>query len=307
MKTKHILIGAMVFASFAARAAEAPQTEPVNGFYDTKNDWFVFEWINPEDGKMQAFYDSSSKVKPTIHTTVSFDRDANVFTYSFQIGNQKGGIQLLQKIFIDHRSAIFGSMTPSSEWDGAEYRNMGVWEYDKSLGSIHGIPAGQTVNGFSFKSKGLPSIVNVEFVGKRRARPSGPSPDDDSEEVLQSFVRVNKGLRAQYPDKFIDTVKQKTIGPVDPPTTFNAATLIQNLIALVNQSRAQNWIDNDGIANSLLAKLNTAASKVTSDPKTAKNVLGAFLSDVQAQNGKHLSSEAYALLYFNGKFLVDHL
>jgi hypothetical protein len=41
--------------------------------------------------------------------------------------------------------------------------------------------------------------------------------------------------------------------------------------------------------------------------KTAKNVLGSFLNDVQAQNGKHLTSEAYALLYFNGKYLVDHL
>lgn len=307
MNTKHILTRTLFLAVLAAPISGWSQTEPVNGYYDSVNDWIVFEWVNPEDGKMRSFFDSSNKVKPTIHTTVSFDQDTNVFTYSFQIGNQKGAVQLLQKIFIDHRSAIFGSMTPSNEWDGAEYRNMGVWEYDKSLGSTHGIPAGQTVNGFSFKSKGLPNIVNVEFVGKRRARPSGPSPDDDSEEVLQSFVRVNKGLRAQYPDKFIDTVKQKTIGPVDPPATFDAASFIKNLIALVNQSRAQNWIDNDGIANSLLAKLSTAGSKVTSDPKTAKNVLGAFLSDVQAQNGKHLSSEAYALLYFNGKYLVDHL
>lgn len=100
----------------------------------------------------------------------------------------------------------------------------------------------------------------------------------------------------------------KGIGPKAPPKVFDASAFIAYLISLKEQSRVEGWIDNDGISNGLGAKLNDAQKKITAgDTKTAKNVLGAFLNDVQAQNGKHLTSEAYALLYFNGKYLADHL
>src|SRR5262249_8983370 len=114
-------------------------------------------------------------------------------------------------------------------------------------------------------------------------------------------------MKAQYPSKFVDAVKQKTVGPVEPPATFNAALAIQNLILLVNQASGQGWIDNPGVTKSFLAKLNNAASKVDSDKATTKNVLGAFISDVSAQNGKHVSSEAYAVLFFNAQYVVNHL
>lgn len=49
--------------------------------------------------------------------------------------------------------------------------------------------------------------------------------------------------------------------------------------------------------------------------KVAKNVLNAFLNDVRATScpdftcpgNKPLTSEAYALLFFNGQFLLDRL
>ncbi|MBI3556058.1 MAG: hypothetical protein HY074_07330 [Deltaproteobacteria bacterium] len=308
MKTMNRLISVLGCGIVLALPVAAwSQQEAVTGSYDSKNDWIVFQWLNATTGKQQATYDSSNKVKPTINTAVAFDQAAGVYTYSFQFGNLAGAAQLLQKIFISHPSAVSGSTTPSSEWDGGEYRNKGIWEYDKSTGTTHGIPAGQSVSGFSFKSKGLPAIVDVSFTGKRRARFNTPSDDYDTQEVQTSFNRVFEAMKAQYPTKFVDAVKQKTVGPVDPPATFNAASAIQNLIALVNQSRAPGWIDNDGIVTSLLAKLNNAASKVGSDKATTKNVLGAFLSDVSAQNGKHLTAEAYALLFFNGQYVVNHL
>lgn len=36
-----------------------------------------------------------------------------------------------------------------------------------------------------------------------------------------------------------------------------------------------------------------------SNNSTVKNILNAFINDVEAQAGKHLTSEAYALLKFN--------
>lgn len=39
----------------------------------------------------------------------------------------------------------------------------------------------------------------------------------------------------------------------------------------------------------------------------AKNILDASLNEVEAQNGKHLTSEAYALLKYNVQYLVERL
>ena len=75
-----------------------------------------------------------------------------------------------------------------------------------------------------------------------------------------------------------------------------------------NTSFSLGWIDHKGIKVSLDAKLDSALKKIKEgDKKAALNILNAFLSDVEAQQGKHLSSEAYALLYFNAKYLIENM
>jgi hypothetical protein len=292
---------------YAASVAWATQ-EAVNGYYDSKNDWIVFEWVNPQTGKQQTVLDSASKVKPVMHANVSFNASTGVYTYSFEVTNLTGAVQSLDNISIQHSTDVFSATSPApqNDWYSTEYQGKGAWSWSK-VGGV-GIAAGQTARGLSFQSKGVPAIVDAWFNGKRRSKFHFPSPDNDTEEVQVSFNRVYNNLKAQYPNKFVNAVHQQTIGPVNPPANFDASVTIQSLISFTNQSRAVGWIDDNGILTSLLAKLNSAKTKLASgDNKTAKNEIGAFLSDVQAQNGKHLTSEAYALLYFNGKFLVDHL
>lgn len=125
------------------------------------------------------------------------------------------------------------------------------------------------------------------------------------------YERLPDTYRENLPKTVALVNKVKWIGKVVAPRTlpkvFDPRAYMTYLIALVDQSRTQGWIDNDGIVNSLLAKLNTAQSKVGVDKATAKKTLNAFMNEVSAQNGKHLTSEAYALLYFNAKYLADHL
>lgn len=100
----------------------------------------------------------------------------------------------------------------------------------------------------------------------------------------------------------------KTVGPKAPPRVFVALNFLNYVISLKDQSFALGWIKDKGIANSLDAKLNDAKKKITAgNSKTAKNVLKAFQNEVRAQQGKKLTSEAYALLYYNAKYLIDHL
>ncbi|WP_339276781.1 Ig-like domain-containing protein [Paenibacillus sp. FSL W8-0426] len=70
--------------------------------------------------------------------------------------------------------------------------------------------------------------------------------------------------------------------------TFSTYADISSLKALVTLFREKSWIDNGGIANSLLKKLDNGNTE-------------AFLHEVQAQSGKHITEEAAAYLLRDGQ------
>ncbi|GGF80793.1 hypothetical protein GCM10010912_27410 [Paenibacillus albidus] len=74
--------------------------------------------------------------------------------------------------------------------------------------------------------------------------------------------------------------------------TFETSTSIYALKSLVTRFTSDHQIDNAGIANSLLKKLE-------------KDNLGSFVKEVHAQNGKHISSEAAAYLVRDAQHLID--
>ena len=112
-----------------------------------------------------------------------------------------------------------------------------------------------------------------------------------------------------YPQMFYyynDSTHQST--PVNVTTIMPVVNLLDTLVSLKHQAVANGWIDNQGVANSLDSKLDNAKSKLEAgDTTAAKNMLNAFVNEVEAQNGKHLTSEAYALLKYNAEYLIDRL
>ena len=73
---------------------------------------------------------------------------------------------------------------------------------------------------------------------------------------------------------------------------FQTTTSIQSLQALVTRFKTAGWIDNAGIANSLQSKL-------------AANDLADFVSEVQAQSGKHISAQAAGYLLRDAQYLLS--
>nr|WP_261306320.1 LamG-like jellyroll fold domain-containing protein [Paenibacillus andongensis] len=74
--------------------------------------------------------------------------------------------------------------------------------------------------------------------------------------------------------------------------TFQTSTSIDALKALITRFTKNNWIDNAGIANSLQKKLD-------------KGNVESFVSEVQAQAGKHVSSEAATYLLRDAQALIN--
>lgn len=67
---------------------------------------------------------------------------------------------------------------------------------------------------------------------------------------------------------------------------------IQALRACVTDAAAMGHIDNQGVANSLLAKLDSAQAALDrAQPQVAVTKLTAFIHEVEAQAGKHIDAE----------------
>ena len=88
---------------------------------------------------------------------------------------------------------------------------------------------------------------------------------------------------------------------------FNIIVTAQSIIADVNQFVSNGSINNQGIANSLLAKLNAALqARNNGNCSAAANIYGAFINEVMAQSGKHISTSAAAILIADAQYLISH-
>jgi hypothetical protein len=127
----------------------------------------------------------------------------------------------------------------------------------------------------------------------------------------------------------------KTVGPVMPPDPILSLTFLDTLLSYVRQSHELGWINNtrdddceadekaeDGIMKNLDKRLTTTRDLIVKDKiGAAKSRLQMFLNKVEklwsrqqkeeAKNRKNpkiiFTSEAYALLKYNGEYLLDHL
>ena len=81
-----------------------------------------------------------------------------------------------------------------------------------------------------------------------------------------------------------------------------------SLSSLVSELLAVGMIDNPGIANSLIGKADAAASQIAQgNAHAAINQLNAFINELGAQNGKHITHEGYSLLNAAALYYISHL
>lgn len=160
---------------------------------------------------------------------------------------------------------------------------------------------GRTLEGFQLTSYGPPGLRLVEI-----------QPDIDTDNLPEEFSDPEK-VR-QLRDNLI--FRTKTIGPKAPPQNFVPLEFLNYLITLLHDSRQLGWIKVEGVHKSLLAKLLQAKRALEKDQtNVARNTLDAFLNEVKATSCREfscpgntpLTSEAYALLFFNGQFLLERL
>jgi hypothetical protein len=229
----------------------------------------------------------------TIRSKVSFQQASGMFRYDYELVNLPTSRQAIDNFeVVTAAPARDEDFTAPQGWGGLPETNQAgpfpaLYSWTPLLGEP--IAPGRSLAGFGFKTAGPPAIIESLTRGEK------PLLD-----VTQAMAPGPSGLD--------DAVKRPIVGPVPPAPTFNLQAEFDRVLALKHEACRLSWITNQGVCNSLNVKLDNARAKaITGQAKAAHNQLRAFLHELEAQRGKHVSEDAYQLLAPNVEFLQSRL
>jgi hypothetical protein len=203
------------------------------------------------------------------------------------------------------RMVPVGVVPPANWTAGLAYddrvppRGLAGWGaiYETSL-----IPPGQSLGDFRLTSYGLPAIRAARVL-----------PFIDVDALPQEYVTS--------PEKagvLRDTLTfwTSTVGPQAPPQTVVPLEFVNYLMTLVHDSERVGWIRESKDARDLLRRLVAAKRRLErNEPAKAARRVEQFMKEVEREACRdftcrrktRLTSEAYAVLFFNARFLLERL
>ncbi len=248
----------------------------------------------------QGTFELRNKIDLTVQAVVNLSGQNLLYGYKYTLHSLPTSEQNLWRFLLISKdtTSVVGLTNPQGWFKVIPHIDKSELELTIDWGSpsAKGTKPGETERDLSFSSKSLPGICTYYAEGYAPPPSFEPGMAPDSIPGYEDLTPYGPGIVGQ------------TIGPVLPPDPFVTVDFVDTLASYKHQAFTLGWINNQGIVNSLDAKLDNAKKHLEKGKITpAINVLQAFINEVEAQNGKKLTNEAYALLKFNAEFLIDQL
>ena len=299
MKNKILLFIGIIFLSVAMVIPVFAQEEKEQITYDPdKGIYFVTYWSQVDSTYYEIPLFPGNESSPDVNATV--DKYNDEFRYSYNVFNGEKAVRELYSFSLKLNSNIFDIESPNFEWsyNKIEWKSLIRWAHTNFESETLGILPGNSVDGFfKYSSNQLPAL-NKAFVSSYWGLGNSP----DAGPIGEIALKVDSLLQST------EHIILKTVGPKDPPDPLIPLDFLEKIIEYKVQSCEIGWIENPGICRSLQANLDNVKRQLEQGrTQTAANNLRALLNEVEAIREQQLSPEAYALLRFNGEYLLDKL
>jgi ABC-2 type transport system permease protein len=256
---------------------------------DRSGEEVAYSWNGQKYVKWEGSVPSQlprNAVEVDILTKIQKNDEPNEISFHYNIFNQTSSLQSIEAFAVRNTSKKPENVRKSKDWrfnPHLKYRLVS-WQVETFLEQHPEalLEPGESDSSFSFTTTGLPRPATY-------------------------YVKGNNGdLSFDTEDLISNSVTGITLGPYNPPE--NASVFTDSVRSYTIQACELGWITNKGICNSLQKKLDNVKRQLErGNTKTAGNVLGAFINQVQALKDKKLSSEGYGLLYYNAVYLLEKL
>ncbi len=237
-----------------------------------------------------------NNVVPVINASVIKPETAVNFKYVYELTNDVKSLQLLRRFYINSRLPVSNISKPNSEWLSL-YSSNRKYIFWSKVNGIPGITPGNTVSNFSFESNYPPSITTS--VSENTFWVSFPKEDEGP------FGQLNQIIDSLSSEG----VEKLTLAPWFPDSSLSLESLTDTLETFRFRSCEElEWANDTSVCTRLeddLSEVKTALG--SEDSLTAANALKRFIDLVEAEKETSLTSEGYALLYFNAEYLRRRL
>ena len=277
------------------------QTDSEIIIYDgQKGVYYVKYWSNIDTMFYTIPLFPGNKIDPKLRAKV-INTDSTGLRFEYYLSNSSSSLRELFKIELSIDTRISDLKAPNREWSSQYQKGIRSikWANIYSQSEVLGILPGHEVREpFSFTSTGLPiptlsSIASYSALGN--TRDSGPTGK----------------LRAKVDSILINEshIILPTLGPWLPDSSLSFIDFTDTLETFRFRSCEElDWATDAGVCGELqdyLSEVKTALEM--EDSLSAANALAEFIALVEAEKNASLTSEGYALLYFNAEYLADRL
>jgi len=235
--------------------------------------------------------------------TASVTRDSSIYSYLYIVNNQQYTPVDLHQFNIKLEMEPI-TIAPKNRWFSrfVKWQSLNKWSHKS--GPPFGIEPGEEES-FKFSSSGLPRIGSAQI-----SNLTGMSFPAEEFEFPNSVELVLDSLK-----KLHGYIQKSTIVPYDPISEFGSESNFRPSIMLdtletyrQRSCEELGWANDPQVCSRLEEDLNQVRSNLSAgDSLAAAGALQDFINLVQDEKEASLSSEGYALLFFNADYLADRL
>ncbi|MBI1807829.1 MAG: right-handed parallel beta-helix repeat-containing protein [Ignavibacteria bacterium] len=216
-------------------------------------------------------------------------KNNNNYIYNYSIANQPTSKQSIENIYIGGLRDTSSNYAPAG-WHASSSSYVGGRYFYNSTYQLRGtISPGQSLSGFGTVSISPPAIVKYHVQGYRWY---GQTATDEEHRN----------------DILTNSVSGYTLGTTDTTQPFVPLNFLDTLKGYITQSRSLGWIGDQQTADKYAALFDSGKAQLQrNDNRTARATLDSVMANSTRDSSTVLTSEAYALIFFNAQYLLSQL
>lgn len=282
--------------------------------YDSTRGYYEIIYKKYDGTSGEGYFIPGNEVVPDVEALITYDKGKNVYSYDYSISNDGSARRSIYRFALALESEADMIKGPSGwvvmNWlrnrpeTSSDALEIISWQYSNIYGGRTGIASGQEMSGFGISSSGLPSIrrfyaSNVESLNYPEEDAEPPEPTGGANAYVFDLMYNEES-------RFVENF---TVGPEDLSDSLSVVEFIELIIDYNSEAGWLGWIDNKEMFERFDQQLVQARGYLINEQyDEAVTLLSEFATELKALDADGLlRDEAFALLYFNIKYLLDRI
>jgi len=292
-----LILTYLLIASFKGNCIAQSRDDITLTFREDRQYYVIKYWDDVDSAFVNGTFLIGNQIIPKISASINFIEESDRYEYSYELLNQINSPKpiYLFKISI---STFVEAKSPNKDWVTGYLPRENSISWAKVGGDIPGIISGDSLKFFQLLHENLPKIGPVQLSNYAWSSFPNEGPTGKAFQIVDSLRKNNSSV------KLNTIIPNEDIGMISSLTSFTDTLEIYR----TRSCEELGWANDPAVCSRLEEDLNQVRSNLAAgDSLAAAGALSEFINLVESEKEASLSSEGYALLFFNGQYLWERL